>query len=214
MGRGLKYDIPGEDWRCSAGQIAGEGWEAVFAPELMAPLHLVVEIGFGRGEFLLALAEENPGVAFVGVEVSFKRVLKMARKVARAGLQNIRLIEGQGQIVVSELLEEASVQEFWINFSDPWPKARHARRRLIHPPFVADLSRRLVPGGQVHVSTDDVPYACQIHRALSGESLLENVYAPRPWMPEVPGQIPTGYQLEWRAEGRPLHFFTYRRCST
>ena len=130
MGRGLKYDIPGKDWRCSAGQIAGEGWQAAFAPELLPPLHLVVEIGFGRGEFLLALAEENPGVAFVGVEVSFKRVLKMARKVARAGLQNIRLIEGQGQVLVSELLEEASVQEFWINFSDPWPKARHARRRL------------------------------------------------------------------------------------
>jgi tRNA (guanine-N7-)-methyltransferase len=213
MGRGLKYGIPGVDWRRDMAAIAAQGWEAVFAPELSPPLHMVVEIGFGRGEFLLDLAEKSPGTAFVGVEVSFKRVLKMARKVARAKLENVRLLEGQAQIAVSELLDDASVQEFWINFSDPWPKKRHARRRLIQPAFVAELAGSLAFGGQLHVSTDDVPYASQIHEALAGEPLLENIHAPRPWLSEVPGRKSTGYELEWRAESRSLHFFDYRRHS-
>jgi len=214
MGRGLKYSIPGVDWRRSMSEIAAEGWESVFAPELSPPLHMVVEIGFGRGEFLLELAAAEPETAFVGIEVSFKRALKMARKLARAKLENARLIEGQAQIAVSELLADASVQEFWINFPDPWPKKRHARRRLIQPELVAELARSLASGGQLHVSTDDVPYADQIHEALAGEPLLENLHAPRPWLPEVSCRKPTGYELEWRAENRPLHFFDYRRRST
>ncbi|MCA9512601.1 MAG: tRNA (guanosine(46)-N7)-methyltransferase TrmB [Myxococcota bacterium] len=211
MARKLKYDMPGPDWRRSIDEVRERGWEGVFAPELAPPLRLVVEIGFGRGEFLVAQAAARPDVAFVGVELSFKRVLKLARRMARGELRNARLVLGRGETVVDELLAPASVDEFWINFPDPWPKKRHAKNRLVQPPLVHALATRLVPGGVLHAATDDPAYAEQMDEVFAGEPLLENANAPLRWRPEVPGRMHTAYEEQWRAEGRPLHFFAYRR---
>ena len=211
MSRTLKHDIPGPDRRVTIEDVRAKGWDALFAPELPAPVGpLVVEIGFGRGEFLRQLAAEAPGVAHLGVELSWKRVLKMARRIAKAGDPNLRLICARGEDVVRDALEDASVRTFWINFSDPWPKLRHHRRRLVQSPFVRELARRLVPGGELHVATDDVPYAEHIDAVLHGERLLENVLPARS-LTEIPGRPVTAYEAMWRAEGRTLHFFTYRR---
>jgi tRNA (guanine-N7-)-methyltransferase len=211
VARHLKFDIPGPDRRVGFEELRDQGVAAAFAADVAEPLPLVVEIGFGRGEFLLALAAERPERAFLGVEYSGKRVLKMARRVARSGLANLRLIQASGEDVVQELLAPGSVETFWINFPDPWPKKRHHRRRLIQPAFVAALALRLVPGGALQVATDDVAYAEWIAEVLAGEPRLENALAPAPFAREVPGRKATAYELEWRAEGRPLHFFTYRR---
>jgi len=211
VSRRLKFDIPGPDPRVDKDQVREKGWGALFAGDLAGPFPMVVEIGFGRGEFLRSLAVERPGVAHVGVEVSFKRVLKMARRLARTGIRNIRLVEGTGQETVRELLPESSVEIFWINFSDPWPKKRHHRRRLIQPAFLRDLALRLQPGGCVEIATDHEDYAGCIDEALVAEPLLENVHTPEPFLREVPGRMRTAYELEWRSEGRPLYFWTYRR---
>lgn len=211
MSRSLKYEIPGVDWRRGLSDAVERGIHALYAPVLTPPFKLVVEIGFGRGEFMLDMAAKHSDVAFLAIEVSFKRVLKMARKVARARLENVRLIEARGETVVGDCLIPGTVDEFWINFSDPWPKDTHARRRLIQSPFVADIARVLVPGGVLHVATDDVPYAEQINEVLTADGTLENMFAPEPFLPDVPGRTPTSYELDWRAEGRPLHFFDYRR---
>lgn len=211
MSRSLKYDIPGTDWRRALTDLDPDDALAVFRPELPAPDALVLEIGFGRGEFLLGLAASRPTTAFLGVEVSFKRVLKSARKLARTSARNVRLLEARAETVVSERLPKASLDEIWINFSDPWPKDRHARRRLIQPPFVRAAAERLKPGGVLHVATDDVPYAQQIDEVLRGESALLNLNAPDAWVDEIAGRPRTGYEEDWRAQGRPLHFFEYAR---
>ncbi len=211
MTRKLKYDIPGPDRRISPDEVREKGWDAIFAPDLRPPLRLVVEIGFGRGEFLQHLARQEPESAHVGVEVSYKRVLKMARRLARTEVGNVRLIEATGEEVLRDLLAEGSVAAFWINFPDPWPKKRHHRRRLLQPRFVAGLADRLVPGGELQVATDHEEYAEAIDEALAAEPRLENALAPERWLRDVPGRLPTAYELEWRAEGRTLHFWTYRR---
>jgi tRNA (guanine-N7-)-methyltransferase len=210
VARALKYDIPGPDRRVFLHEVRDKGLAALFAPDVPLPLRLVVEIGFGRGEFLRHLAKEAPQVAHLGVEVSFKRVLKMARRIARSDERNIRLLEATGEELVHELLEDASVETFWINFPDPWPKKRHHKRRLLEPRFVAALARRLVPGGRVEVATDHEPYALAIDEALRGEPLLESALSV-PFLRDVPGRPRTAYEEEWRREGRPLHFWTYRR---
>jgi len=232
MGRSLKYDIPGEDWRVSAldffeatspealdfsepgaGSQAGgvRSIESLFAQTLEPPFDVVLEIGFGRGEFLLDLAERFPGTAFLGVEVSYKRVLKLARKLARTELTNVRLLEARAENVVRDLLPLESLDEAWINFSDPWPKARHEGRRLIQPAFISELVQCMKPGGRLHIATDDVPYAEQIAGVLRQEKQLVSDHPSRRWLPEVPGRMHTGYEEEWRAAGRPLHFFEYHR---
>lgn len=217
MGRSLKFEIPGDDPRVSADEIAAQGWASLFARARSrvgaagdtSARRLVLEIGFGRGEFLLALAEADPATDFVGVEVSWKRALKMARKVARARLPNVLLTVGRGEEILRDLFAPGSLSELWINFSDPWPKLRHADRRLLKPAFVALAARALAAGGTLWVATDDVPYARQIDEVLAGEKGLENRYAPLAFLPEVPGRRTTGYEAQWRAESRPLHFFAY-----
>jgi tRNA (guanine-N7-)-methyltransferase len=211
VARHLKFDIPGLDRRVGFEDLRDHGVAAAFAGDVAEPLPLVVEIGFGRGEFLLALAAERPQRAFLGVEYSGKRVLKMARRVARSGLANLRLVQARAEDVVQELLAPGSVETFWINFPDPWPKKRHHRRRLIQPALVSELALRLVPGGLLEVATDDALYAEWIDAVLAAEPRLENALAPQPFARDAPGRKPTAYELEWRAEGRPLHFFTYRR---
>jgi len=212
VSRRIKLDLPGPDWRVSLDDARAKGLEALFAPDLAAPLRLVLEIGFGRGEFLVELARSAPAVAHLGVEISWKRVLRLARRLARSELRNIRLLNAPGELVVAELLAPASLEAAWINFSDPWPKRRHQRRRLIQPPLVAALADRLAPGGVLHVATDERAYAEHIDAVLGAEPRLENAYAPERWLREVPGRTPTAYEREWRAEGRALHFWAYRRA--
>jgi tRNA (guanine-N7-)-methyltransferase len=210
MSRILKTDIPGRDFRVQPDQVYGKGWEEVFAEDLRSPFGLEVDIGFGLGEFVMDRAAAYPDVAFVGVELVYKRVLKMARRLAKTKLTNIRLVEGFAESAIEELFQASTVHRFWINFPDPWPKERHARRRLIQADFVHELAQRLVPGGELHVATDDAMYADQICEVLSSESLLENAFAPDPWRSHAIGQSPTRFEMEWRSDERPLHFFTYR----
>lgn len=226
MSRSLKYEIPGVDPRVPLSDVAEKGWTAIFASgsaagsaregaaeALETPPRRVLEIGFGRGEFLLAMAQSAPETQFVGIEISWKRTLKMARKVARAKLENVRLVDAAAEQAMAQLFEPESLDAIWINFSDPWPKVRHAHRRVIQASFVADAAVTLKRSGTLFVATDDVPYAHQIDEVLSGEPRLENCYALWPFLSEVEGRMKTGYEEQWRAEGRPMHFFAYRAAA-
>ena len=170
-----------------------------------------MDLGFGRGELLLDLARSEPSAALLGVEYSFKRVLKLARRLARSELRNVRLVCETAEAIVGDRLAEGSVHAFWINFPDPWPKKRHHRRRLIQPAFVRQLARRLEPGGLLHAATDHEGYAELIAEVLAGEPLLENLHAPAAWRGEAPLRSATAYELEWRAQGRACRYFAYRR---
>lgn len=211
MARKIRRDVPGPDRRVDFAQARAQGWPALFAP-LAPPLRLVVEIGFGRGEFLQHLAAQSPQVAHLGIELSWKRALKLARRIAvLEDGGNIRLICAPAQDVVEQTLQPGSVEAFWINFPDPWPKLRHHRRRLLQADFAAQLATRLQPGGALEVATDHAEYAAQIHRVLGAEPRLRNCCAPAPFLREAPGRMHTAYEEMWRSEGRALHFFRYRR---
>ena len=211
MSRRLKTDIPGTDHRVPYERIAAGDWDTEFAKDLSSPIPLVLELGFGRGEFLMHLAGEASTRAHVGVEVSRKRVLKMARRVARADVHNIRLVHSTAERFLDDCLAPQSVAQVWINFSDPWPKKRHHPRRLVDTALVGRLCECLVEGGALEVATDHVPYAEHIDSVLRSEPQLTNAFSPDPWRADVPGRFPTAYEQEWRAEGRPLHFWSYRK---
>jgi len=218
VSRRLKFDIPGRDFRIDLeaiepGSVAASFWEESFAPDLTPPLNLTVDIGFGRGEFLIDAARKDPNGAIVGIERSYKRTLKMARRLAKFGMANVRIVEGFGERAIIELFAVNSISTAWINFPDPWPKARHARRRLVRPEFVAELTARLVPGGLLHLATDDPDYAVQFDEVLSAASGLANLFAPDAFRGESTGRMQTAYELQWLAQGRPFHYFTYRRVT-
>jgi tRNA (guanine-N7-)-methyltransferase len=211
VSRTIHREITGNDWRVWPEEVRRSPWSTLFGLPAAAPLRLHVDIGFGNGDFMTELARRDPGKAVVGIELSFKRVLKVARRLSRSDLRNLRLLGVDAAWAVREAFEDESVESFWVNFPDPWPKRRHRRRRFVEPGFVAELARRLMVGGSLHVATDDPEYAAAIRVALDGEPLLENVRAltaHRDQRRELP---PTAFERVWIAQDRPCFFFEHRR---
>jgi tRNA (guanine-N7-)-methyltransferase len=211
VSRTIRREIVGNDWRVWPEQVRSSGWSKLFGLPATTPLRVHVDIGFGDGAFLTELARQDPGRAVIGLELSFKRVLKVAQRLSRSDLRNVRLLGVDAAWAVREAFEDESVESFWINFPDPWPKRCHQRRRLIEPKFVGDLSRRLKVGGALHVVTDAPEYAAAIGSALDGEPLLETVRAPSTRFGERRELPPTTFQRVWAAQGRPCFFFHRQR---
>lgn len=129
-----------------------------------------VDVGCGKGRFLMAKARKNPGVPFLGIDKRLKRIEKVDRKVCREGLRNVRLLLAEAAEVIEERLPPLSVQTFYIFFPDPWPKRRHHRRRLFSGDFIDALHRTLLPEGRVNLATDDEDYYRQIRKLLAGDA--------------------------------------------
>ena len=136
----------------------------------IAPLE--VDLGCGDGSFLAAIAEKNPHSDFLGIERLLGRVRTAGRKIERAGLTNARVLRLEISYVVERLLPADSVTTFHLMFPDPWPKRRHASRRLVTENFVASMHRALVPDGTVRISTDDSAYFRQITQLISRSPLF------------------------------------------
>ena len=213
MSRTLNREVSDPDWRIWPRDIEHSDWAEIFGIPTGAPPRLNIDLGFGRGEFITDLARRDPGGVYVGIERSFKRVLKVARRLSKTELNNIRLIRAEIGTAIREMIAENSVAYIWINFPDPWPKRRHERRRIIDPTFVRQLALRLLPRGSLHIATDHVAYAKDIEVALTGEGLLSNAYAPDSIRRDRPELPQTAYEKEWRALGRACFFFHYRRRS-
>jgi tRNA (guanine-N7-)-methyltransferase len=211
MSRTIPRNVEGPDWRVWPEEIRCQGWAKLFGRAPDAPLPLNVDIGFGDGEFLIATASRDPEGVYVGVELSFKRVLKVARRLANSEIRNIRLVGIDAYWVITEGFTDESVARAWINFPDPWPRRRHHRRRIVEPRLIQSLSRRLAVGGRLTVATDDTEYAKVIQPVLEDELLLDNVCAPAPHRSESPGRVQTTFQRDWASQGRTSLFFEYRR---
>jgi tRNA (guanine-N7-)-methyltransferase len=135
---------------------------------------VALEIGFGMGETTESIATSRPDWNFLGVEVYPAGVGSLLMRIEDSGLQNLRIIQHDAMEVVRDMIAPASLSAVHIFFPDPWPKARHHKRRLVRPDFVAQLASRLVPGGVIHCATDWENYALQMLTVLSAEPLLEN----------------------------------------
>ena len=118
----------------------------------------VLDIGFGDGEALVTNALNNPGVDYVGIEVHEPGIGHLLLLLEKSGATNVRVIARDAAEVVP-LLADASFDAVDLLFPDPWPKKRHHKRRLVQPPFVAEIARVLKPGGFLHVATDWADYA-------------------------------------------------------
>jgi len=140
--------------------------EAAAAPVLAPPAQpdppagdsLTLEIGFGGGEHLVAQAVAHPSGRFIGVEPFLNGVASCLRHIEDANAQNIRLHQGDARDVIARL-PDASLDLVYVLFPDPWPKARHHKRRLIQPDFLDQLARVMKPGAELRFATDWADYA-------------------------------------------------------
>lgn len=144
-----------------------------------------LEIGFGNGENLLALAVAHPERDFIGVEVHRAGVGHLLLRAEEAGLTNLRVICHDAVEVLERHIAPESLDEVLILFPDPWHKKRHHKRRLIQPAFVELVASRLHRGGRLQLATDWEPYAQQMSEVLSACAALRNLapgtgFVPRP----------------------------------
>lgn len=154
-----------------------------------------LEIGFGDGRFLVALAQERPDLLWVGIEVSGHALLQTLRRVQRARLFNVLLLKGDARLLLRQRFLPGSIVEAYLNFPDPWPKKRHSERRLVQEDFALLLASRMAPGGELQIASD--------HPTLwEGMAHLANLAHFRPVPPRENPR--TKYEEKWIRAGKEI----------
>jgi tRNA (guanine-N7-)-methyltransferase len=167
-----------------------------------------VDLGCGDGSFLETIAAENPAKDFLGIERLLGRVRAACRKIERAGLTNARVLRFEISYAVEQLLPENSVTALHIMFPDPWPKRRHAPRRLVTENFLAAIHRTLISDGTVQIATDEADYFRQITNLVSQSSLF--VVIPD----AVPPTAMSKFEKRFTLKGMRIHRLALRKISS
>ncbi len=173
----------------------------------------VLEIGFGNGENLAALAAADPGTDFIGVEVHAPGVGHLLHLAGQAGLGNLRVIRQDAVEVLRERIGAASLDSILVLFPDPWPKKRHHKRRLIDPAFAALAASRLRSGGTLQLATDWTPYAQSMRETLNNAPGLRNRAPDGGYVPRNPGRLRTRFEARGERLGHAVHDLCYERIS-
>ena len=178
-------------------------WTELFGREAATD----VEIGSGKGRFLLALAAIRPERNLLAVERAGHYHRLCCERAAKRGLSNIRLLRTTAEDLLYRLLAPSSVATLFILFPDPWPKKRHHKRRLITPGSVAAMAATLRPGGRLLVKTDHAGYADVIAEVLAGELHLRAIDAAQAFA-ELPV---SGFEHKYLDQGREIATFACER---
>lgn len=151
------------------------------------PSQVLLEVGFGMGHATAQLAQADPSTLIIAVDVHAAGISSLMRMCERDEITNVRVIQGDAVKIINEMIAVASLTGFRLFFPDPWPKARHQKRRFVQPELVRLVTSRLMPGAMFHCATDWRDYAVQMLQVLEDEPELTNKYegyAPRPdWRP-------------------------------
>lgn len=136
---------------------------------------LVMEIGFGMGDSLAQMAEQQPENNFIGVEVHSPGIGRLLALVANKELNNIRVFNDDAVKVLQQSVADHSMHRLNLYFPDPWHKTKHHKRRLVKPDFLALVYSRLETGGLLHIATDWQPYADYVLKLMQNQSLFKNI---------------------------------------
>lgn len=175
-----------------------------------APQAVWLEVGFGAGEHLAAQAEAHPAVGLIGAEPYINGIAGLLARIDAAGLANVRLWPDDIRLLLPAL-PPASIARAFVLFPDPWPKARHHKRRLIASPFLDALARILAPGAELRFATDDPGYLEWALERLDAHPAFERLTAgPDEWRSRPADWPATRYEAKGLA-GHPPAFLRYRR---
>ncbi len=167
----------------------------------------ILEIGPGRGEMLLWLAQQHPEKRFVAIEMTLGRYRRIIRRAERMGLTNIRLMRGNARVAVPRYFRSATFERIYVLFPDPWPKLRHAQHRLLHVEFLNLLSSLMKDQGELILATDHTPYAAWVAANLTHVPTLVNLGTPFSYDTTlIPNPDRTHFEKKWRQEGKEIVF--------
>ena len=145
---------------------------------------IIMEIGFGMGEATAQIAAADPETGYLAVEVHRPGIGKLLARIEESELKNVRTIEGDAFEVFEQMIIDASLDGVHLFFPDPWPKARHFKRRIVNQEFIAAVATKLKPGAFLHIATDWHPYAQWIAEEFNKQTLFIGGEVERPdWRP-------------------------------
>ena len=163
-----------------------------------------LEIGFGAGEHLLALARANPNVGLIGAEPYEAGVAKLLSHMADDPPPNLRVHEGDARDIITAL-PDGSLGRVFILFPDPWPKTRHHKRRFVQTAMLDDLARVMKPGAELRFASDDAPYTeWTLERAMAHSAFAWTASGRTDWNVRPPGWPPTRYEAK-SLHGPPVY---------
>ncbi|UFN49915.1 tRNA (guanine(46)-N(7))-methyltransferase TrmB [Roseomonas sp. OT10] len=178
------------------------------------PAALWLEIGFGGGEHAEALARANPGVGLIAAEVFengicslLSRLLPEGEEATAPGLPNLRLWTRDARHLLAAL-PEGALDRLYLMFPDPWPKARHAKRRFVHPATLPLVARALRPGGEWRIASDHLVYQGWVEEVMGAQALFEPVSDS---LQRPADGFPTRYEAKAHREGRTPRYWSFRR---
>lgn len=195
-----KIFLPGESE--DAGPV---DFDALFGRA--APVEM--EIGVGKGRFLLNAAAANRATDFLGLEIEPEYAAIARLRAEAAALTNVRFERLDGKAFVLRRLAPGCLAALHVYFPDPWPKKRHHKRRLVDPEWAAAAARALVPGGLLRIASDHAEYFAVMDAVLAAEPLLAKL------TPDEAGDWSTGtnYELKFLKSGRPIRKAVFRRVA-
>jgi len=178
-------------------------WREVFGNDRP----VVLEIGSGKGRFLIGSAMEQPDRNFVGIEKSLHYHRVIAARVEKRGITNVRLINHDAFVVLQKMIADASLTEVHVYFPDPWPRPKEQKRRIIRPEVLAEFRRTLVDGGLGIYVTDHRDY---FEKAAP---LIETMFRAERRIPGPDDPPRTNYEAKYREEGRPIYEVRFWKSS-
>ncbi len=174
---------------------------------------VVLEIGIGNGDALAHCALADPNRNYIGAEVHAPGVGHALLAIEAANLSNARIYHGDAVTLLSEQIGDASLNQVNIWFPDPWHKARHNKRRLVQPAFVAGVVQKLAAGGLLHLATDWQPYAEHMMTVLSECAALKNCAAAGAYMPKPSWRPSTHFERRGERLGHGVWDLLFRKVS-
>jgi tRNA (guanine-N7-)-methyltransferase len=197
-----RYQLPLSETVCN--------WTAAFGRG--APL--AMEIGFGMGHSLCDAAARNQGWNWIGVEVYRPGIGALLNALEAAGLDNVRIVEGDARRVLAQMVAPASLERVVVLFPDPWPKSKHHKRRLVNADFAALAASRLEPGGELRLATDWGEYAEQMLSVLDAQPGLANAAGPGRFAAPSEERSPTRFEARGIRLGHRVWDLVYRRAGS
>lgn len=165
-----------------------------------SPSEWEVELGFGKGRYLLRRAQEEPGRRFLGIEVVGKYQRLFVGRARKRGLSNWMALRGEALYLAAAVLPAGFATALHVYFPDPWPKSRHHKRRFLDAESIDLVLGLLRPGGRLYFATDFLDFGAEVEAVLAGHPRVELSRVAGPW----PDGARTNYEAKYEREGRPI----------
>lgn len=175
-------------------------WHELFENDF--PIH--IEVGTGKGRFVTEMARSHPDINYIGIELQESVIVSALDRLIEAGLPNVKLLNTNGEDL-RKFFAKGDVDRVYLNFSDPWPKKRHEKRRLTHESFLRVYEDVLVDNGEIHFKTDNRGLFEYSLVSFSQYGLLLKYVSLDLHNSEMEGNIMTEYEEKFSAKGHPIY---------